>query len=170
MEQLLKTRRSIRKYKNIKVSKSDIDKIVKCGLLSPTSKNSRAWEIFITENNKTIEQLSSAKTSGVSFIKEAPLVITIAIDKAKTTAWIEDASIMATIMQLEAHKLGIGSCWIQIRNRKYSETKQSEDYVKQVLNIDNKYNVLCLISFGYPDEKKTSYTDNDILTKKINWR
>lgn len=170
MEQLLKTRRSIRKYKNKKIDRVDIDKILKCGLFSPTSRNSKPWEIYLTEDKEKISKLSKSKPGGVSFIKEAPLVIAIVANPLKTPVWIEDLSIMATIMQLEAHKLGIGSCWVQIRGREYNETIMSEDYVKEVLDITKEYKVLCLLSFGYANEEKTAYTDNDILKERINWR
>jgi len=31
--------------------------------------------------------------------------------------WIEDASIAATLIQLTARDLGLGSCWIQVSER-----------------------------------------------------
>ena len=39
----------------------------------------------------------------------------------KSDTWIEDGSIALTIGHLTAHELGLGSCWIQIRNRQNAD-------------------------------------------------
>lgn len=170
MKELLKTRRSIRKYADKKIDREMINHILECGLLSPSSKNSKPWEIYVTEDKVKIEKLSHAKDSGIAFIREAPLVVTLAADPSLSGAWIEDLSIMATVMQLEAHKLGLGSCWIQIRGRNHSDGRESEEYVKEVMEIESNRKILCLISFGLPDEVKKNHTEEDILYDRIMWR
>ncbi|MCK5812430.1 MAG: nitroreductase family protein [Clostridiales bacterium] len=170
MEKLLKKRRSIRKYLPEKLKIEQINQIMKAGLYAPSSKNSKPWEIYVTENKEKINLLSTAKPTGAAFIKDAPLVMAIVANPQKSAVWIEDASIMATIMQLVAEDLGVGSCWIQIRKREHNELLSAQDYVKELLSIDAHKKVLCLISFGYPDEKKQAYTDNDLLTERIIWR
>jgi len=67
---------------------------------------------------------------------------------------VEDASIAAFSIQLEAQSLGLASCWIQIRNRMHDEETKSEDYVKEYLNIPEDIRVDLIISLGYPGEKK----------------
>lgn len=56
--QAIQTRRSIRAYKNKKVPKELINKIVECGLLAPSSKNSQPWKFFVIENKEKIKQLA----------------------------------------------------------------------------------------------------------------
>ncbi|MBN2852995.1 MAG: nitroreductase family protein [Clostridia bacterium] len=170
MKELLKSRRSIRKYKDTKIDREVINHILQCGLLSPTSRNSKPWEIYLTEDKEKIEKLSRSKDSGSAFIKDAPLVVVLAADPDRSGVWIEDLSIMATIMHLEAHQLGIGSCWVQIRGRDHSPSLSAEDYIKEVMDIAENRKILCLISFGIPDEEKKSYTDEDILSDRIIWR
>lgn len=170
MEQLLKNRRSIRKYLPEKIKREQIVKILKAGLYAPSSKNSKPWEIYVTENKEKINLLAISKPTGAAFIKDAPLVMAIVADPSKSVVWIEDTSIMATIMQLVAEKLGIGSCWIQIRKREHDEFISAEEYVQKILSIDSNKKVLCLISFGYPGEHKKAYTDSDLLTERIIWR
>jgi len=63
--------------------------------------------------------------------------------------------------------MGLGSCWIQIRNRKYSETKTSEDYIKEMLNIPENLNVLSIIALGYPDEEKSPADIHALLYDQI---
>jgi len=170
MEELLKTRRSIRKYKQEHLKKQEINKILKCGLLAPSSRNSQPWEIYLTEDKEKIIKLSQSKPTGVAFIKAAPVIVVLAANPNKSSVWIEDLSIMATLMQITAWEMGVGSCWVQIRNRNYNETITSEDYIKGIMNIEKEKKVLCLLSFGYIDEEKKAYEDKDILFERINWR
>lgn len=169
MLELLKKRRSIRKYKSDKIEKEKIDKMLKAALLSPSSRNKKPWEFIVVDDEKIINQLSNAKVSGSSFVKDAPLAIVIIADKTKTEAWIEDTSIAAIIIQLEAEELGLGSCWIQIRDRKHNENIMSEDYLKDIINIPNNYRAEAIISIGYPDENKKSYDDSDCDFDKVHW-
>ena len=41
----------------------------------------------------------------------------VAVDAAESDCFVEDASIAAAFMQLQATELGLGACWIQVRNR-----------------------------------------------------
>ena len=47
----------------------------------------------------------------------------------------------------------MGSCWIQIRKRQKA-SKSSEEIVKEILNIPEKYRVEAIIALGYPDQDK----------------
>jgi len=169
MEELLKERRSIRKYKQEPLKKNEIDKILKCGLLAPSSRNSQPWEIYLTKNKEKIIKLSQSKKTGVAFIKAAPLVVVLVANPNKSSVWIEDLSIMATLMQITAWQMGIGSCWVQIRNRNYNKKITSEEYIKNIMDIDSEKKVLCLLSFGYINEDKKAYEDKEILFDRINW-
>ena len=54
-------------------------------------------------------------------LETAPLAVVICADETLNDAWIEDCSIASILLQLTAQSIGLGSCWIQIRNRMYSE-------------------------------------------------
>ena len=64
--------------------------------------------------------------------------------------WIEDCSIAAVIVHLAAVSLGLGGCWIQIRNRMHSAEKTSEDYVREILGIAHPLRVLAIVAVGVP--------------------
>lgn len=167
MLDLLMKRRSIRKYKDMKVPKEKVDSLIKAALLSPSGKTMTPWEFIVVEDNETIKKLAKSKQHGSSFLEESPLAIVVAADNTKTDIWVEDASIAATIIQLEAEHLGLGSCWIQIRGRMHDESKSAENYIKELLEIPENYSVECMISIGYKDEEKKSYTEEDLKYEKI---
>ena len=47
MLELLKTRRSIRKYQDRAVEKEKVDAIIQSGLMSPSSRGRRPWEFIL---------------------------------------------------------------------------------------------------------------------------
>lgn len=167
MLDLLKKRRSIRKYKDQVVEKEKIDQIIKAALLSPTSKNSRPWEFMVITNKETLQELSYAKETGGSFLKDAPLAIVIIGDPQKSTVWVEDTSIAATIIHLMAENLNLGSCWVQIRNRNHSPNKTANEFAKELLNIPAEKEVEAIISIGYPDEVKKPHDEEKLLFDRV---
>jgi len=71
----------------------------------------------------------------------APLGIVVLADSNNCDVWIEDDSIASIIIQLSAHSLGLGSCWIQVRERLHSDNLKAEDYIKQILGIPDKLSI-----------------------------
>lgn len=170
MIEFLKNRRSIRKYTDKKIEKEKIDNILKAALLSPSSKNRKPWEFIVIDNENMLKDLSRCRTvGGGPFLANAPLGIVVLADKLKCDVWIEDASIASTLIQLEAEKQGLGSCWVQVRERMHDNEKTAEQYVKEKLNIPENYAVECIISIGYKDEVRKSYEDNDLDFSKVHY-
>lgn len=165
--ELLKKRRSIRRFKDIEVEKEKIDRIVKSALLSPSSRNIRPWEFIVVTDKGIIQELSKSKEHGSSFLKGAPLAIVVIADKNASDVWVEDASIASIVIQMEAEDIGLGSCWVQIRNRQHSSNKTSDEYVREVLNIPAIYSVESIIGIGYPNEQRPSYSDDELLYEKV---
>lgn len=88
-------------------------------------------------------------------------------DTQKTDTWIEDASIASIIVQLEAEKLGLGSCWVQIRLRKSNRGISSEEYVRALLGIPEHIAVVCIVALGYPSRTGTAHTLDEVNRTKI---
>lgn len=166
MLQLLKKRRSIRKYTNRKVEKEKVICLIQGALLSPSSKGSKPWEFVVVEDPSLLEKLSSSKP-GAAFLKNSQLGIVVLGNPDKSDVWIEDTSIASTVIHLLSESLGLGSCWIQIRERKHNEETMSEDYVRQVLNIPKNIRVLSIISIGYRDEAKSPYNEENLDYEKV---
>jgi len=164
--QLLKKRRSIRKYTGEKVPEEKIFEIIKAALLAPTSKNSKPCEFIIVKDKNLLSKLSLAKP-GAAFLKDSDFGVVILGDPSISDVWIEDASIAAIQVHLMSEYLGLGSCWIQIRERKYSEHISAEKYVRDLLDIPDSINVLAVVSIGHPDEKKDPVTEESLNYGKV---
>lgn len=168
MLETLRERRSIRKYKDIKVEKEKIESILKAGLLAPSSMNKKPVEFIVVEDKETLSKLEACKAKATIGLKTAPLAIVVVADTEKSNVWVEDASIASILIQLEVQELGLGSCWIQIRNRQSNEG-DSEKAVRNVLNLPEKYGVLSILTIGYKDEEKNAYDDSKLDFEKVHY-
>ena len=167
MLELIRKRRSIRKYTAAPIEQGKLDAILECALRSPSSKNRKPWVVWAVTNPELRKKLSVSKPSGVLFMDQAPVVYVVAGYPNASECWIEDCSIMATIIQLEAQNIGLGSCWGQIRGRNFNEEVTSSEYIKKLLGMDDECEVLCIISVGYPDEEKEGRLDVPYNKSKI---
>ncbi|MCM1522417.1 MAG: nitroreductase family protein [Muribaculaceae bacterium] len=164
IHELLIKRRSIRRYTPEKIDADSVRLILEAALLSPTSKSARAWTPVVVENPEIIASMAGCKAAGAVSLKSAPLAVVMAVDSTKSEAWIEDASIAAFAMQLQAADLGLGSCWIQVWNRYTPDGVPSEEYIRELLGIPETSPVLCVLTFGHPaEERKTQDTE------KLKW-
>lgn len=169
MLNLLMNRRSIRKYKDQEVDQEIIDKIIKGALTSPSGRNTKPWELIVVTDKELLGSLGKSRGGISAHMKNAAFGIIVLADPNLTDTWIEDTSIMATIIQLTSESLGLGSCWIQVRERFNASKESVEDYVKKILTIPENYRVECMLAIGYPDEKKQAYTEEGLPYNKVHY-
>ncbi|MFZ3101869.1 MAG: nitroreductase family protein [Desulfitobacteriaceae bacterium] len=166
MLDILARRRSIRRYKPTRLEPDIVQLLLKAALLSPSSKGSHPWEFIVVDEPEILRQLSLAK-KGAGLLKGAALAIVVLADPVTSDVWVEDAAVAATILHLTAEALGLGSCWIQIRERQFTETETAEHYVQRILEIPDPLKVVVIISVGYPDECKSPYPDSNLRVDKL---
>ena len=159
MLELMRNRRSIRKFTDKPIEKEKLDKILECALRSPSSRGRQPWEITVITDRKMLKRLSQAKPHGGLFIADADVAYVVAGFPEVTDMWIEDCSIVSIVIQLEAEDQGLGSCWVQIRNRPHDDTLMASDYIKSELDLDDSCEVLSIIAVGYKGEEKEGHTD-----------
>ena len=167
MLDILRERRSIRRYKDREIETEKINLLKEAALRSPSSRGINPWRFFFITDRALLEKLSRAKENGSSFLKGARLGVVVCAAQGESDVWVEDCSIASIILQLAGCSLGLGSCWIQIRNRMHSSSLSSEDYIKQVLGIPENCNVESMIAFGYPDEDKKPVPKEQLEFEKI---
>ncbi len=160
-KELARLRRSHRVYTDTPVGEEEIRTIIRAALMSPTAKGLRKWRFVVTDNKARIKALSEIRQAGSQFVATAPVVIAVLGEPEGQEMWVEDGSIAAVTMQYQAEDLGLGSCWCHIRGRDSKETGvTAEDKVREILDIPDRYSVLCLIAVGHPaDERKPQNED-----------
>ncbi len=167
MIEILRNRRSIREYTRRPVEDAKADLLKEALLRSPSSKNIEPWEFIFVDQREIIQQLKLCKSHGTLPLETAPLAVVICADVTKNDVWIEDCSIASILLQLTAQSLGLGSCWIQIRNRMHSEETSSGDFIRGLLGIPDKYEVLSIITLGYPTGLRPGKPAEELTREKI---
>jgi len=164
---LIQKRRSMRRFLRKPVEPEKVDMLIEAALRAPSSRGLRPWEFIVVTKQDLLEKLSRAKQHGSAFLKGAPLGIVICADPEKSDVWIEDSSIAAIFVQLAAESMGLGSCWIQIRERMHSDTKTSEEYICEILDMPTGRKVEAIIAIGYPDEKKPPHEKEELHFDRV---
>lgn len=152
MIDILRTRRSIRKYEKRQIDVKSVDVMKEALLRCPSSRGINPWTFTFVDDERVIDELSRSKEHGSNFLKGAPLAIVVCGDEEKSDVWVEDCSIATIVAHLTAHSLGLGSCWIQIRNREHSKGRTAEDFIRELLGLPKSLRVEAIVAVGYPAE------------------
>lgn len=157
----IKTRRSIRKYKETEVNKELIEEIISTARSAPSWKNTQTAQYVVVLNQDIRNQIAQEGLMGFEWnkniIKNLPaLIIETTVngmsgyDKdgsystAKGSHWQSfDAGIAAQTVCLSAHAKGLGTIIMGI----FDEAK-----IAQIIKLPPTHSISALIGIGYPDE------------------
>ncbi len=161
------SRRSVRNYKNEKVPKEIINKLLEIATQAPSSSNSQPWTFAVIQNPTLLKSYSDkakklllklmgdnpdpqgyrSKLSSPdfnTFYNASTLIIIYAnSDRLQSTG---DCSMAAQNLMLAAHSYGLGTCWIG-----FSTPLVNSDEFKQELGIPLTYKAVAPVILGYPD-------------------
>lgn len=160
-------RHSIRRYKDQPVSADDVKTILEAALLSPSSKSARPWQFVVVEDKDMLTRLADCKQFGTKPVSTAAFAVVVTVDPAKSDVYVEDATVAAIFMHLQAADLGLGSCWIQVRGRFAADGESSETVVRELLDIPEEMAVECIVTFGYIDEQRRPVDPEKLLWEKV---
>jgi nitroreductase len=154
MIELLRARRSIRKFTGQPLEPEKLEVLKEAVLRSPSSRNLDPWEFIFVDDRQLLKKLAVCKPHGADFLAQAALGIVVCGDSGESDTWIEDCTIAAILVQMVAQSLGLGSCWVQVRNRKFDGQTTSEQHIQKLLQIPEHIRVESIIAVGYPAEKR----------------
>lgn len=173
--ELIRSRRSTRKFKDQAVSRERIDQIVEAGRHAPSGGNSQTTHFMVITNPEVLERLAvvvmeefakyeitdgmyrskqgtirAAKKGNYSYHYHAPVLILTANQKSYTNR-IADCSCALENMMLAANELDLGSCWIN--QLKWLCEDENETALKALyeLGMDESERVYGAVAIGYPD-------------------
>ena len=164
---LIKNRRSMRKFTDEELSQDQVVALLKAALMSPSSKRSNPWQFIVVDDKETLQKLSLCTEMGAAFLKDAPLAIVVMADPLASDVWIEDAAIASLMIQLQAEDLGLGSCWIQVRKRNTATGIPSGDFVHNVLDIPLQLQVLSIVAIGHKGMERKPFNEEHLQWEKI---
>jgi nitroreductase len=143
--EVIRNRRSIRKYKIKPVSEKDIEYILEAARLAPSWGNKQCWRYIIVTKEDLRKKITMREWAA-----QAPVVIvgcadpTKAGDKNGKPYYMLDMGISMEHLILAAAERGLGTCWLG--------GQFDEKTVKDALGIPENMRVVALTPLGYPDE------------------
>lgn len=151
--QVIKNRRSVRRFKSDVVSKKLIEQVLDAGHWAPSGGNLQPWK-FIVITDKNLLELIRKVSPG--YLGETPLAILVCSDKERAYRIggalgrdylsVSDCSMAVENMLLAAYALGLGTCVVKSFAR---------IAVKEMLEIPEGIEPELLVIVGYPaDEPK----------------
>lgn len=152
-EKLIAERYSVRKFKQEHLSQECISKLLEAAHLAPTGCNYQPQRILVLNTDRSIEKLKNCTKCHF----DAPCAMLVCYNKDES--WKRpydgalsapvDAVIVATHIMLEAHNMGVGSCWVM----HFDPFKMKEEF-----NIPDNIIPEALLVMGYPDEDSQPHT------------
>lgn len=165
--ELIKNRRSMRKFTEEELSQEEVVALLKSGLMAPTSKRSNGWQFIAVDDKELLRKLAHCKEQGATFIADAALAIVVMADPLESDVWIEDASIASILIQLQAEDLGLGSCWVQIRERFAATGMPADEYIRGLFDIPLQLQVVSVIAIGHKGMERKPFDEAHLQWEKI---
>ncbi|MHA1684846.1 MAG: nitroreductase family protein [Candidatus Heimdallarchaeaceae archaeon] len=148
-EDVIFTRRSIRKYKPQPVPKETLEYILRAAMAAPSARNLQPWHFVIIDDRKILNKIPDIQPY-TKMLYEAPLAIVVCGDtKISEAYWVQDCSAATQNILLAAKNKGLGSVWCGI----YPREKRVKA-LKELLKLPEHIVPLNVVAIGYPNETK----------------
>ncbi|SHI83586.1 nitroreductase family protein [Lutispora thermophila] len=146
------TRRSIRKYENKPVTDEQINELLRAAMYAPSAGNEQPWHFVVIRDRAILDEIPKFHPY-TQMLYEAPVAIVPCCDtsnlKYDGVFWIQDMSAAIQNILLEAHSMGLGTCWCGVYPREIFMEKVSE-----MLSLPEHVVPVAVIAVGYPGEER----------------
>ena len=166
--ELMKTRRSVRKYKPDMIPQDVLDRIILAGTYSATGRNLQSPIIIAVTNKEMRDKISEMNRKiggwdeGFDPFYGAPVILIVLADKSCPT-YIYDGSLVMGNLMLAAHNEGVGSCWIH-RAKEEFESEEGKEILRS-LGIEGEYEGIGHCALGYTEGLYQIILTNYLKTK-----
>ncbi|HWQ79438.1 MAG TPA: nitroreductase family protein [Anaerovoracaceae bacterium] len=145
-------RRSIRKYREEKISKEDIALLLRAAMSAPSAGNGQPWEFIVVRDRESLRKITEFHPySQMLLHADAAIIVcgNLKRNKYPRNYWILDCSAATENILIQATDMGIGSVWLAV----YPEPDRVAG-VKEVFSLPEEVIPLAIVSLGYPGEEK----------------
>ena len=169
--EIMRKRRSVRHYTGEPVPEEKLNLVLQAGLLSPSGKGARPWELVVVRNKETLAKLALSRDNAHNqrMTAEADAAIVVLCDSQKADTWVEDGSAVMANMHLMADAAGLGSCWLQGHMRTASNGQSADEYVRQLLHYPENYSLVASLLLGIPARHAAPYELESLPMDKVHY-
>lgn len=164
---LIQKRRSLRAFTDEPVSEDELRLILRAALMAPTGKNRHPWRFHVVHNPQTLKALADCRDHGSQFVGVAKVAIVVMGVPEEGDTWVEDCSLAALAMQLQATDLGLGSCWCHLRGRLAPTGESTDAYLHRLLDLPEEAQTECIIALGHPSTQKPPLDEAQLQWEKV---
>ncbi|MEF9475680.1 MAG: nitroreductase [Candidatus Mariimomonas ferrooxydans] len=146
--EIIKTRRSIRRFTDEPVSDEIIDSIIEAGIWAPSGMNNQPWKFAVIKDSVLRGKISNL-TKYSKTVLSANALIAVFLDHSSSYDNTKDIQAIGACMQnmlLTVHSIGLGAVWL-------GEILKSKDKVLELLEGPKEFELMAVIALGYPAEK-----------------
>lgn len=155
--EVVRKRRSIRKYKDTPVPRGDIVKVLEAARIAPSAGHRQPWHFVVVQDRETIGKLAGRS----KWAADAPVIIVGVADLEASPHWyINDLAIAFEHIVLAATDLGLGTCWMGQMYR--------DEELKELLGIPDGMKVVAITPLGVPDETPAP-KERKTLEEIVSW-
>jgi nitroreductase len=150
MEAIL-SRRSIRSYTDEPVPEELIEELLEAGMSAPSASNEQPWHFIIINDRAILDQIPRFHPYS-SMLRKASWAICVCGDLDLDLMggyWVQDCSAATQNILVAAQARGLGAVWLGVY-----PVEGRVKAVQKLLGLPEQIMPLCLISLGYPAEKK----------------
>jgi nitroreductase len=165
MNDIFKKRRSVREYREKEITDEQIKEILTAAMVAPSANHVNPWEFVVVKDKDALRKLSEIGM-WQKFVANANSAIVITANPIDTDKWVQDCSIAAAHIYLEAANQELGSCWANVMSNPVKENEK-EKIVREILNIPEGYRVLCIMALGYPRSKVKEHSEDEYREDKV---
>jgi nitroreductase len=150
--ELLKSRRSIRRFRDEDLPSGAEDQLREALLAAPTGGNAQPWHFVFVRSAELRSGLAAAALSQ-QHVARAPVVVVVSVDlhrarraygeRGESLYAIQDTAAAVQNLLLMAHALGLGTCWVGA----FEEAR-----VHRLLGLEQHLRPVALVPVGIPDE------------------
>jgi len=146
--ELIKTRRSIRKFTDEPVSDDIIYRVIESGTWAPSGMNNQPWRFAVIRDNALKAEISGL-THYSKIVKGANVLIAVFLDNSLSYDRTKDTQAIGACIQnmlLYIHSIGLGAVWL-------GEILKSKDRLIELVEGPKECELMAVIALGHPAEK-----------------
>ena len=161
----IKTRRSIRRYKEDLIDEETLRKVLEAARLAPSAANRQPWRFIVVTD--PIVKRSLRKAYDKEWFTSAPVIVVACavpeeawVRRDGEEYWKVDVSIAMQNLVLAAWDEGLGTCWIGAFD---------ENEAKQALGVPPNVRIVAMTPLGYPAETKGPVSNRKPLSEIVHY-